>query len=97
MKSLVVFMLVALVLGIGYAAALAEFDYAYVPADARLANPERRLLERAPDNNAAWVSFQLTREPGSPPRLALLGHSACDTAGMCGAQSLPDGDGADGE
>ena len=35
--------------------------------------PERRLLERTADNNAAWVSFQLTREPGGPPRLVLLG------------------------
>jgi Lysyl oxidase len=61
------------------------------------ANPARRLLERVPDNNAAWVSFQLTRERGSPPRLALVGHSACDTPGMCGAQSLHDVDGAEEE
>jgi hypothetical protein len=53
------------------------------------ANPERRLLERTTDNNAAWVSFRLTRERGDPPRLELVGHSPCDTPAMCGSQSLP--------
>jgi hypothetical protein len=53
------------------------------------ANPEGRLLERTADNNAAWVSFELVRENGTAPRLVLVGHSPCDTDGMCGAQSLP--------
>jgi hypothetical protein len=52
------------------------------------ANPAGRLLERPADNNTAWVSFELVREPGSAPRLVLIGHSPCDTDGMCGAQSL---------
>ena len=50
-------------------------------------NPDGNFLEATLTNNTAWVSFRLTRDSQGNPKIAELGHSPCDSPGMCGEQA----------
>lgn len=52
------------------------------------ASHEGVFLESDTTNNTAWVSFQVKRFSRGNPKIELLGHSACDTPGLCG-DSVP--------
>jgi hypothetical protein len=41
-------------------------------------------LEANYTNNRAWQAFDLTRDSSGNPKIALAGHSPCETPGLCG-------------
>ena len=47
-------------------------------------NPDGIFIEKDLTNNTAWVSFRLTRHSNGNPKIEVLGHSNCDTPGLCG-------------
>jgi hypothetical protein len=51
-----------------------------------IANPLGLFVETDLGNNAAWVSFELTRASRGAPKIRVIAHSPCDTPGMCGQQ-----------
>lgn len=48
------------------------------------ANPDGAFIEADLTNNTAWASFQLTRDSQGNPKIKVVGHSPCETAGLCG-------------
>jgi hypothetical protein len=48
------------------------------------ANYAGTYLEANYTNNTAWQSFELTRDSSGNPKIALAGHSTCETPGLCG-------------
>ena len=49
-------------------------------------NPDRTFIEEDLGNNTAWVQFRLTRPNKGNPKLSIIGHSPCDSPGLCGEQ-----------
>ena len=41
-------------------------------------------LEKDTSNNRAWVSFELTRDSSGNAKISIIGHSPCETPGLCG-------------
>jgi hypothetical protein len=48
------------------------------------ANYAGTYLEANYTNNTAWQAFDLTRDSSGNPKIALAGHSPCETPGLCG-------------
>jgi hypothetical protein len=48
------------------------------------ANYAGTYLEADYTNNTAWQGFDLTRDSKGNPKIALAGHSPCETPGLCG-------------
>jgi Lysyl oxidase len=51
-------------------------------------NDDGVFLESNTGNNVAWVSFSLSRDSRGNPKIALVSHSPCSSATMCG-EGLP--------
>lgn len=49
-----------------------------------VADPDNEFLESDDTNNAAWLSFSLTRDSKGNPAIVELAHSACGSPGLCG-------------
>ena len=47
-------------------------------------NHEGVFIEKNYTNNTAWVAFDLTRDSKGNPKIAVVDHSYCETAGLCG-------------
>jgi hypothetical protein len=50
------------------------------------ANPDDVFIEKDHSNNAAWVSFDLSRDSKGNAKIKIVGHSDCDP-GLCGENS----------
>ena len=48
------------------------------------ANPDQVFIEQDLNNNTAWVAFKLTRDSNGNPKVKVIGHSPCQTVGLCG-------------
>ncbi len=48
------------------------------------ANHERVFIEKKYNNNMAWVAFDLSRDSEGNPKITIVNHSICETAGLCG-------------
>jgi hypothetical protein len=48
------------------------------------ANFAQKFLEKDLTNNSAWVSFDLTYDATGNAKLTIVGHSPCETPGLCG-------------
>jgi hypothetical protein len=48
------------------------------------ANPAQQFLETDYTNNTAWTSFGLTRDSKGNAKITVVGHSPCETPGLCG-------------
>jgi hypothetical protein len=51
------------------------------------ANADRVFLEQDYENNTAWVKFSLTSDSKGNRKVTVLGHSECDSPGLCGEGS----------
>jgi hypothetical protein len=58
-------------------------DYYFVST----ANPLRAFLEKDYGNNTAWVKFGLRSQDAGNRKLEILGHSPCDSPGLCGVDA----------
>ena len=47
-------------------------------------NPAGVFVEKDLTNNVAWVGFELTRDSQGNPKIEIVDHSPCETAGLCG-------------
>ena len=52
-----------------------------------ITNSERRFIERDYTNNTSWVRFSLKTESNGNRKVTELGHSDCDSPGLCGEVS----------
>ena len=51
-------------------------------------NDEVLFVESNTANNFSWVSFRLSRDSKGNPKIALIGHSSCNSPNLCG-EGLP--------
>ena len=49
-----------------------------------MVNPDGIFVEENLTNNTAWVAFDLTRDSKGNPKIKVVGHSPCASAGLCG-------------
>lgn len=65
-----------------------ELDLTGVPAGryyiVSTANPDSIFIEENFTNNIAWVAFDLTRDSNGNPKIKIVDHSPCTSAGLCG-------------
>jgi hypothetical protein len=50
-------------------------------------DPDGIFVEENPDNNDEWVKIQLKRDSKDNPKISILGHSDCESPGLCGERS----------
>ena len=48
------------------------------------ANPDNNFIESDNSNNVAWVAFMLFRKSGGNASIEIVGHSDCNSTGLCG-------------
>lgn len=67
-----------------------ELDITGMPAGdyylVSTSNPDGNFVESDTTNNTAWVQFRLSRPNKGNAQLAVVGHSPCDSPGLCGEQ-----------
>jgi hypothetical protein len=52
------------------------------------ASPDGNFIEEDASNNTAWAAFVLSRDSKGNAKIDVVGHSSCDSPGLCG-ESAP--------